>query len=319
MNKKVLYSCSMLMAALLLTGCKNGDSDFPDFEGGTSVYFANQTPIRTLVMGEDMYDTTLDNQHKCQIQATMGGSYNGRDITLEIEVDNSLCNNLYFADGVTPVLPKPKEYYNMPNKTMHYEGFRGKVEVELTDMFFNDPKALTANYVIPVVIKNQVGADRILSGTAWDASENPQRTNLLRWQVVPQDYTLYCVKYICKYDANYLRHRGGVSGNIEWENQEVKSDIETLSLQSIKYPTDGCDLKITFGADDKVTSIESLTPGKTASGTGYYEAKKWAKAWGDKDRDGLHLEYTIDGTKYVDDLCWRDRGMHKEEFSTIYK
>jgi hypothetical protein len=202
---------------------------------------------------------------------------------------------------------------------MHYEGFRGKVEVQLTDAFFNDPKALTANYVIPVVIKNQVGADRILSGTAWDASENPQRTNLLRWQVVPQDYTLYCVKYICKYDANYLRHRGGVSGNIEWEKQEVKSDIETLSLQSIKYPTDGCDLKITFGADDKVTSIESLTPGKTASGTGYYEAKKWAKAWGDKDRDGLHLEYTIDGTKYVDDLCWRDRGLHKEEFSTIYK
>ena len=117
MKKITLYTFGVLIATALMTGCKNGDSDFPDFEGGTSVYFANQTPIRTLVMGEDMYDTTLDNQHKCQIQATMGGSYNGRDITLEIEVDNSLCNNLYFADGVTPVLPMPKEYYNMPNKT----------------------------------------------------------------------------------------------------------------------------------------------------------------------------------------------------------
>jgi len=316
---KVLTICSTLLVTLLLTGCKNGDSDFPDFEGGTSVYFANQTPIRTLVMGEDEYDTTLDNQHKCQIQATMGGSYNGRDITLEVAVDESICNRLFFADGVTPVQPMPSNYYKLSSTTMRYEGFRGAIEVELTDDFFNDPKSLSANYVIPVVIKNQVGADRILSGTAWDAAENPQRTNLLRWQVVPQDYTLYCVKYICKYDANYLRHKGGVSGNIEWEKQEVKNDITTLSLNSIKYPADGCDLKITFGADDQVTSIESLTTGKTASGTGYYKANMWSRAWNNKDRDGLHLEYTIDGVKHVEDLCWQSRGVVKEEFSTIYK
>ena len=319
MKKNVLYICSTMLAALLLTGCKNGDADFPDYEKGVSVYFPYQSPVRTLVMGEDEYDTTLDNQHKCQIQATMGGSYSGRDITLELEVDNSLCNNLYFEDGVTPVTPMPKEYYSLSSTTMHYEGFVGKIEVELKDKFFDDAKALTTNYVIPIYIKNQVGAERVLSGETLIEGEKPQRTDASRWNKQPQDYTLYCVKYICKYDANYLRHRGGVSGSIEWEKQEVKSDIETLGLQSIKYPTDGCDLKITFGADDKVTSIESLTPGKTASGSGYYEAKKWTKAWGDKDRDGLHLEYIIDGTKYVDDLCWRDRGMHKEEFSTIYK
>ena len=32
-------------------------------------------PVRTLVMGEDEYDTALDNAHKCKINATMGGVY----------------------------------------------------------------------------------------------------------------------------------------------------------------------------------------------------------------------------------------------------
>lgn len=344
MNKKVLYSCSMLMIALLLTACKNGDADFPDYSEGVSVYFANQSPVRTLVMGEDEYDTSLDNQHKCQIQATMGGSYNGRDITLELEVDNSLCNNLYFADNEEPVLPMPKEYYDLSSTTMRYEGFVGKIEVTLKDAFFNNPKALTANYVIPIYIKNQVGADRILSGETLIEGEEPQRTDASRWNKQPQDYTLYCVKYICKYDANYLRRGsdqitvGGTTTTVtrnkgQWESEEVKKDISTLSLNAIKYPVSynvngtpkACDLKITFGNDDKVISIVSLTDGVTVTaGSGEYKTKSEIKAWNNKDRDGLYLDYTIDfgggiTVKTSDVLCWRDRGITKEEFAFVYK
>jgi len=36
-----------------MTSCENQDNEFPDYEGGTSVYFATQYPVRTLVMGED--------------------------------------------------------------------------------------------------------------------------------------------------------------------------------------------------------------------------------------------------------------------------
>ena len=96
---KLLSILSIGGLAATLTSCKNADISFPDYEGGVSVYFPYQYPVRTIVLGEDTYDTTLDNLHKCKIFATMGGAYNGRDIKLEIAVDNTLCDNLYFEDG----------------------------------------------------------------------------------------------------------------------------------------------------------------------------------------------------------------------------
>ena len=74
-------------AAGVFSSCENGENEFPDFEDGVSVYFAKQYPVRTLVMGDDTYDTSLDNAHRCRIYATMGGAYKGRDITLEIAAD----------------------------------------------------------------------------------------------------------------------------------------------------------------------------------------------------------------------------------------
>ena len=92
--KKVI---SLMMSGILtfaFSSCKNADRTFPDYEGGTSVYFAYQYPVRTLVLGNDeVVDNSRDQQHKCAIYATMGGAYNGRDITIDIDVDNSLCDN----------------------------------------------------------------------------------------------------------------------------------------------------------------------------------------------------------------------------------
>ena len=80
-----------VMAGVLLTGCKNGDWEFPDYTH-TAAYFAYQSPIRTITLGEDMStDNTLDNEHKCRIIATMGGVYeNKNNVEIGIEVDNSL-------------------------------------------------------------------------------------------------------------------------------------------------------------------------------------------------------------------------------------
>ena len=39
------------------------------------------------------------------------------------------------------------------------------VEVSFTDAFFADPEALTATYVIPLVMTGVTNADRILNGT----------------------------------------------------------------------------------------------------------------------------------------------------------
>ena len=112
---KYIYLLSAGVVATCFTSCKNQDFEFDDYEGGSSVYFAYQYPVRTLVMGEDIYDTSLDNSHKCKIYATMGGVYkNDNNIKIDIATDNSLCNKLLFEDG-TPVQAMPSEYYTITN------------------------------------------------------------------------------------------------------------------------------------------------------------------------------------------------------------
>jgi len=56
---------------LTLNSCHNQDVEFPDYKY-SAVYFAYQTPVRTIVLGDDVYDTSLDNEHKLKIYAAMG-------------------------------------------------------------------------------------------------------------------------------------------------------------------------------------------------------------------------------------------------------
>lgn len=88
-----------MVAALLtlmasFTACENGDQAFDDYEGGTTAMFVYQSPVRTIVLGDDEYDTSLDKEHKCKIKATFAGSYNGRKGYVNVAVDNSLCDHL---------------------------------------------------------------------------------------------------------------------------------------------------------------------------------------------------------------------------------
>lgn len=168
-----LVGCAI---SAVLTACKNGSADFPDYEGGTSVYFAYQYPVRTIVLGDDEYDTSGDKAGKCQIQATFGGSYNGSDGSVQIAVDPSLCNNLTMADG-SPVTAMPESYYKLSTTTLNFAGgFKGITEVQLSDAFFADPKAVSNTYVIPVVMTSQTGFGRILSGTLKEGGQ-PVRTD----------------------------------------------------------------------------------------------------------------------------------------------
>ena len=78
-----------------LWSCENGNKTFPDFEDGTTVYFPYQYPTRTIVLGDDepSIDLTNDHNHQCQIMATFGGSYNGSNGSVQVAVDESLCDN----------------------------------------------------------------------------------------------------------------------------------------------------------------------------------------------------------------------------------
>lgn len=343
MRKVNLYSILLAgIAALGITSCENGDAEFPNYDN-SAVYFAHQTPVRTLVMGEDTYDTSLDNAHKCKIYATMGGAYAGSGSTvIDIMVDNELCDNLYFADGVTPVRPMPANYYTLSSEQItlnEFENLMGAVEVTFSDAFFEDPASIENTYVIPLRMVNVVNADSILSGVP--RTPNAAWTNSAMWDTAPKNYVLYCVKYINKWHATYLRRgidqiteNGSTTTNVRHE-QYIEDDeicnVTTKDLHTAIFPvsttvgqeTLTCDLVLTFNDNDECT-ITSGTEGFTASGNGKFVVDGDKASWGnEEDRNALYLDYNVDfGTKqYVtkDTLVVQTRGVAYEEFSTVYK
>ena len=237
-------------AVSLFASCHNQEQIFPDYDGGITAYFAYQYPVRTIVLGEsETFDTSLDNQHKCIIYGTMGGAYKGKDVVIDIEVDPTLTDNLYYdAEYQNPVKPMPTEYYTLSANQLQYGGnHMGGVEVQLTDAFFADPDAIKTTYVVPVKMTNIVkGADQILAGTPAIEGDNAWPTDASQWKVLPKDYTLYAVKYINQWDGSWLRRgvdtiteNGEVSTDIRHkqyvENDEVMF-LTTESLNSVAFP-----------------------------------------------------------------------------------
>ena len=250
--KKYIYGVALGALALTVTSCYNKDKDFPDYENGTKAYFAYQNPIRTLILGNDIYDNSLDNDHKCRIWATMGGAYGGRDAVVNVIIDESLCENLYFLDDGgyerAKVLPLPHDYYNyddVKNATINYNGdSRGYLEIQFTDKFFQDAKATSndTTYVIPVRMTGVTGIDALLSGTPNTA--NPVRQNAKDWTVLPMDYTLYCVRYMNPWQGKYIRRgvdmvteNGGEATKVVRKDFSIyNSDIERYSKMDPSNP-----------------------------------------------------------------------------------
>lgn len=237
-------------AMSVLASCHNQEQIFPDYDGGITAYFAYQYPVRTIVLGEsETFDTSLDNQRKCIIYGTMGGAYEGKDVVIDVEVDNTLTDNLYFdAACETPVKAMPANYYTLSGNQLVYGGkHMGGVEVQLTDAFFADPDAIKNTYVIPVKMTNIVkGADQILAGTPAIEGDNAWRTDASQWKVLPKDYTLFAVKYINPWDGSWLRRgvdtiteNGKVTTDVRHkqyvENDEVMF-LSTQSLNSVTFP-----------------------------------------------------------------------------------
>ena len=335
---KYIYGAALGAFSLTFASCYNADREFPDYEGGTTAYFAYQFPVRTLILGNDIYDNTLDNDHKCRIWATMGGAYGGRDANVDFVVDETLCDKLWFVDeGGNPsthVLPMPTAYYQLGNNTIPYNGdARGYVEVQFTDAFFNDPKAIENTYVIPLRMTNASGIDHILTGTP-RVGTSPSRTNLEYWETLAKDYVLYCVKYINPWQAKYIRRgvdrltENGVTKEIVRKDSSlVKTDLEhykenpvnqydevcgittknmTQAIFPVSFKTSGnsvsCNLILTFNGNQCVISTDDENV--TATGSGEFITKGTEQPqykdyqWGSMDgqpvqRDILRLAYEI--------------------------
>ncbi len=329
--KRIIYNilCTCMIScgiAATLTSCKNGDAEFPDYEGGTTVYFPYQTPVRTIILGDDEYDTSMDKAHKCAIQATFGGSTNGSNGSIQVAVDATLTDHLFFLDG-SSVKAMPETYYQLSTTNMAFNGtMNGKTEVQLTDAFFNDPDAVKNTYVIPLVITGQSGFGKILSGTLKEGG-SAVRTDESQWDVKPMDYILYCVKYQNKYTGYWLTNGTTSTDNIE---KAGTVQLKTVTLNSSSYAisySDGsgthhAELLLTFDGSDQC-QISSNTTGVTVSGSGKFTDNGAKKSWGNKDRDLIELNYSVDfgnGVKFSrnESLVWQRSGVKTEEFTVSY-
>ena len=100
---------------------------------------------------------------------------------------------------------------------------------------------------------------------------------------------------------------------------EGYSAVELLpTIQIVPVATD---LVLTFDESGNCT-VSSATEGVTATGSGKYVKDGEKKAWGEKDRDGIYLDYSVDfGSKQYaikDTLVSRSREVIAETFAPTF-
>jgi hypothetical protein len=342
MMKRVYLIGALLL--LILAAC-NKENEFPNYKYST-VYFPYQSPIRTIVLGEDIFDNTLDNQRKFMIMASMGGVYeNKKDVTLNVELDNSLAQNLRFDanNGGGEVVAMPSNYFILPKEmkiTIPAGKVLGGLEVQLTDAFFADPRSVKNTFVIPLRITSVSNVDSVLRGTSAKTDADPRKAG--DWSVAPKDYVLYAVKYINPYHGAYLRRgitevkgAGGATDldtTVVYRNEFVERDQvvnmftraltqDTMSLNSRNKGNVNAPFQLVLNFDNngKVTVSGPAAAMYTVTGNG--QLTKKGDMWGNEKRDVVHLKYQVDfGTtihNFTDTLVMRDRGVKFETFAPV--
>lgn len=327
----------MIIFVFALSACENQENVFPDFNF-TAAYFPYQYPVRTLILGDYIYDNSNDNEHRFLISAGFGGVYaNTKDRVLNIQVDESLCKNVRFGSTSNAVQPMPSNYYTLSSSdklTIPAGKFNGSIAVQLSEEFFNDPSAIQLNYVIPLRIVGSNDVDSILRGKP--AVNNPDPRISSHWDVVPRDFTLFAVKFVNPYHGTYF-HRGKsilkdaanniletniyrtrhIVDNELWslgtsgKNQvTVKGNIHSSSI------TGELNLVLDFADNGECTVKEGKDAVHAITGTGKFV--KDGDTWGDKKRNAIYLNYQFtDGVNTysaTDTLVIRDRGIVMEVF-----
>jgi hypothetical protein len=331
--KKLILILTILIG---LISCENFNIDHPDFDY-TSGYFPYQYPVRTLVLGDYIYDNSNDNEHKFLVSVAIGGIYaNEMDRVFDFTVDETLCENVVFSSTGEAIVALPSNYYTLssPSQITVPKGkFNGGVEVQLTDAFFADPLAITNKYVLPLRLVSSEDVDTILAGRSSIADPDPRIDS--EWDVVPKDFTMFAVKYINEYHGTYFYYGSSSvtdgSGTVVESTTYSESFVEKNPL--VKLVTTGrnqVSLSTTLHSSVLTGQINMLldfsgnnctitgAPGSTytISGTGEFKSK--AYVWGNKQRDGIVLNLTVsDGVSTYtasDVMVIRDRGVVMELF-----
>jgi hypothetical protein len=338
-----------------LVACKDQDAVFPDYSL-QAVYFPIQLPLRTLSLGEDRIDNSLDKEFKFDIGVSIGGMYkNKKNWTVDYVVDNTLTDSLYNSANQR-IFPVPSGYYTMsPLNTIVIPSgsFNGLLRIQLADQFFDDPLAISGRYVIPLRITDS-SADTVLSGlkaSSLAASYTPDRRIITDWEtgMGPKDWVLFGIKFVNPYHGSYL-HRGKdfrykTAGMVPWDTAKYhqryveRDQVWALATSArAQAVTNGIGTNISLTGQYAMELVFANTVGSAGSitikpragslysvtGTGEYFSKATSvEGFGGQIYPSMYLSYTYTEGIYThqvkDTLTFRDRGIKYEELSIIVK
>lgn len=329
--KKILAFISVI---LVMVSCNNKDITYPDYNY-QAVYFPFQYPVRTLSLGNDLIDNSLDKQHKFHIGISIGGLYatNPKGWTVDYVVDNTLVENYLKNANNDTLRVLPASYYTLnPTGTVTIPkgSFSGLIEVQLTDAFFADPIAIKGSYVIPLKL-TATSADSILSGKPVDGLTGPPDRHIAsNWlsTMTPKDYVLFGIKYVNPYHGNWLRrcqivekdptNTTVISTTVIHNTYPERDQVVALTTNSMTTVTSNfvggsftSTMKLTVSGT-AVTIAPVTGAVLAATGTGTFVTN--GQSWGGNPYDALYLNYMYtlaNGHKcnVMDTLVFRDRGI----------
>lgn len=334
--KRIILTLAVL--AFALYSCRNFDIAHPDFKY-TSGYFPYQFPVRTIILGDYIYDNSSDNNHQFVISIHLGGlRENNNNRSFQVEIDNSLCDSVLFsADGDT-IRAMPAKYYTLETQNIVIP--KGKmyagVTVQLTDEFFNDPEAIRLSYVVPLRITGSNDVDTILMGKTERSNADPRIAS--DWDVPPKDFTMFAVKYINEYHGTYFYYgesevKDATGNMIEDSTYEKEYMVNNSTVKLVTTGRHQVLLNTTLRDTTMTGTVEMILSFDgnnctisaaddslyTISGAG--EFKPDAYSWGDKKRNGIVLNYTISDGEHTytasDVLVSRDRGVVMETYTPV--
>ncbi|GAB6009920.1 DUF5627 domain-containing protein [Dysgonomonas reticulitermitis] len=352
-NMKKFNSIILIALSVTFFSCENAPISFDDFEKQT-IYFPIQYPVRTISLGNDLVDNSIDKEHRFHIGVCVGGFYenNDRNWVINYEVDPSLVPDGYLMRDGAILKVLPANYYTLNptgSVTIPKGSLNGLIKVQLTDAFFEDPLAVTGQYVIPLRITDSSNSDNILHGKLTEGVPTPSDVHdPAQWETLPMDYTLFGVKYVNPYHGKWLR-RGKLtvrnqSGQIVdtkyYHGQYVEQDelvsLSTVSLKavisSMSIDTETFNLRFEINDNGEIAvSSGADSPIELTYGTGLY--KENDDTWGGTPekptpRDAIYLDYFYKRTagantftcEVCDTLVFRDRGIaYEDKRPTIVK
>jgi hypothetical protein len=330
-----------LLIAIGLFSCHNFEIEHPDYKY-TSGFFPYQFPVRTLVLGDYIYDNSNDNAHKFVISVAMGGVYeNTKDRVFEIEVDDNLCNNILFTTNGDQIRAMPRSYYTLssPNQiTIPAGKMNGGIEVQLADAFFSDPLAIKNTYVVPLRLKSSNDVDTVLKGSTSNPSSDVRIVT--QWNIAPKNFTMFAVKYINEFHGVYFHYgsskvkdlAGAVLKDSTYSQQYVENNptvkLETTGRNQVsmstlfrsKIMTGEIKMLLNFSGNNCTVTAASGSP-LTITGTGVFTSGKYT--WGNKKRDGIDLTYKVSNAtnsyEATETLVIRDRAVIMEVYTPVLK